>query len=109
MAASPLLLALLGGLLIGAAALPWPVAAGRIAGARGICSALRRRAGARARRLEFVLTGAVLRILSPETWPKRLPQSAPAVAPAGLLLGRGVVAWYVAGRSLSPRIEAPSP
>ncbi|WAS89703.1 YeeE/YedE family protein [Nannocystis punicea] len=94
MATSPLLFALLGGLLIGAASLWLLVAAGRIAGVSGIVGgALRPRAGDLAWRLAFVLGlvagGAVLRVLSPETLPKSLPHSGPVIALAGLLVGFG--------------------
>ncbi|MFY0532180.1 YeeE/YedE family protein [Nannocystis pusilla] len=85
--------ALLGGLLIGAAALLL-AAAGRIAGVSGIVGgALQRPAGDLAWRLAFVLGllvgGAVLRVLSPETLPKSLPQSGPVIVLAGLLVGFG--------------------
>ncbi|WP_434427423.1 YeeE/YedE family protein [Nannocystis pusilla] len=94
MATSSLPFALLGGLLIGAAALLLLAAAGRIAGISGIVGgALSRPAGDLAWRLAFVLGllagGAVLRVLSPETLPKSLPQSGPVIALAGLLVGFG--------------------
>ena len=94
MATSSLPFALLGGLLIGAAALLLLAAAGRIAGVSGIVGgALRRPAGDLAWRLAFVLGllvgGAVLRVLSPETLPKSLPQSGPVIVLAGLLVGFG--------------------
>jgi hypothetical protein len=94
MATSPLLFALLGGLLIGAASLLLLVAAGRIAGVSGIVGgALRLRAGDLAWRLAFVLGlvagGAVLRVLSPETLPRSLPHSWPVIVLAGLLVGFG--------------------
>lgn len=94
MASSPLLLALLGGLMIGAAAVLLLAGAGRIAGVSGIVGgALRPRAGDLAWRLAFVLGllagGAVLRVLSSETLPKDLPDSGLTIALAGLLVGFG--------------------
>ncbi|MDC0722843.1 YeeE/YedE family protein [Nannocystis bainbridge] len=94
MASSPLLLALLGGLMIGAAAVLLLAGAGRIAGVSGIVGgALRPRAGDLAWRLAFVLGllagGAVLRVLSSETLPKDLPGSGLTIALAGLLVGFG--------------------
>lgn len=91
---TPLVLAVLGGLLIGAASLLLLAAAGRIAGVSGIVSgALRRPAGDLAWRLAFVLGllagGAVLRVLSPETLPERLSRSPATIVLAGALVGFG--------------------
>ena len=89
-----ILFALLGGLLIGLAALLLLAGAGRIAGVSGIVGgALTRPAGDLAWRLAFVLGlvggGAVLRVLSPETLPKSLPNANLTIVLAGLLVGFG--------------------
>ena len=95
MTTESILFALAGGILIGIAAALVMVANGRIAGISGILEGVllprRGEVGWRAAFLAgLVLTGGVLFMLRPETFPAELPRSStPTLIIAGLLVGFG--------------------
>lgn len=94
MSLSPTFSAVLGGLLIGAAAVFMLATSGRIAGISGIVGGL---VAPRRDDLDWRVTffagllagGLVLRVLSPGTLPEGLSASTPVVLAAGLLVGFG--------------------